>query len=158
MQSESDMLRPVKRSNGDSNARINVLGLSSLLFVMACAMPALVIRDGERVDSWEGWFLLTFGWGGLFQAQFAWLANLLLVGAALLVWRRRYVGAAVTSGMALPLALDTAAMFSQPVAIGDEVRPCFLQRFGPGFFLWLASFLVVLGGACWLVRRRRREG
>ena len=137
-----------------------VIALSLLLFLTACATPALEMRvepSAERFDLWPGWFLCLFGWLGILVLQFGWYANLFLPPALLFLGLRLWVAALVVSGLGLLLAGDTFLLAIMPLPNGDDVdQHLYLNRPLIGCDLWVASMAVVaIAAVVRLVRRRR---
>jgi hypothetical protein len=124
---------------------------------MACAMPALVLTRSGAQEEWSGAVAVTSGCLGPFFGQFAWFANLPAGIAAVLLFRRRYNWAIGWAATAILIAIDSLALFHQPIPSdeGNVGPPYILQHFGPGFFLWLASLGVLFLGA--LVLRIREK-
>ncbi|MBN9684916.1 MULTISPECIES: hypothetical protein [unclassified Corallococcus] len=81
--------RPATSAHAQSQQRTRLIacGASALLFVLACATPAMtVFNTGQRAEEhlW-GMVLLLLGWLGAFMFQFGWYANLLLALAFVLL-------------------------------------------------------------------------
>ncbi|HZU15624.1 MAG TPA: hypothetical protein VFD01_03320 [Candidatus Dormibacteraeota bacterium] len=137
-----------------------MIALSLLLFLTACATPALEMRvepSAGRLDAWPGWFLCLFGWLGILVLQFGWYANLFLPPALLLLGLRLWVAALVVSGIGLLLAGDTFLLAITPLPNGDDVgHRLYLNRPLIGCDLWLASMAVVAAAAVVSLVRRSR--
>jgi hypothetical protein len=131
--------------------RLAVIGLSAALYLIACATPALVF-SGRGMETWFGFEALAIGWLGTFFWQFAWYANLLMPIAWLLVFVRRWIGAAVTTVLALVLAANTFLLYTGEIP-GDEGGIVMLTFEYPhvGFAFWMLSMIVVLAGAVGLL-------
>jgi hypothetical protein len=126
------------------------------LFLIACAVPALVFHTGAKRGSdvwvWEGYrsvsglaLLLTglfFGW---FQANFAAYANLLLWLSWFQYARRSFKAARLTSGMALLLSAETLQLVFKPLDFDEGgVVKGYLTAPQVGFFCWFASMVIIL--------------
>jgi hypothetical protein len=138
-----------------------VIGLAFFLLLLACALPALVMsRGGGAEESWPGIQVLGLGWMGPLIGQLGWYANL-PAGLALpfLLFRRCFIAAGILA-VSLLLSLHTLALFHQeiPANEGGVGPPYVLQRLGPGFYLWVASLLVLFLGSLALGVQERRKG
>lgn len=131
-----------------SRRYVSALSLASLaLFLLACALPALQVHylTPSDTDTFFGWQLLFWGWMGPLELQFAWCANLALPIVAFLLLLRLWVPAALVAAAGLLIASDTFAMFFQPTYIpGTRI---YLTMPLIGFYLWMASFAVLLARA-----------
>ena len=140
----------------DGWLRAAIIGGSLLLWLLACRLPAMSLREvpaAPAVVTWSGGGALAAGWLGASVLQFAWCANPVLPLALALVFFRRWAAAAAVSGLALVLGLDTLTLYWQGVPNADSPQTLYLARLLPGYFVWLASFALVV--ACCLVRWRR---
>jgi hypothetical protein len=142
---------PAGRPTVDRLPRLAVVGLSVALYLVACATPALVF-SGRGTETWFGIEALATGWLGIFVGQFAWFANPLLAIAWLLVLLRRWIGATVTTVLALLVAANTFQLYAGEIP-GDEGGVVKLHFEYPhvGFAFWMLSMFVVLVGAVGLL-------
>lgn len=125
-------------------------GLSCLLFVVACALPAIEGQSfgetGSSIASHAGVLVLVFGWIGVLQGQFAWLANPLLLLTWILLLARRWTMAilvgilafvAGSQTFAAPGSTYTTSLLSTMVVRGLQL----------GAYIWFASlFAAVVAG------------
>ncbi|WP_374134920.1 hypothetical protein [Sphingomonas sp.] len=109
-------------------------GLLSL-WALSLALPVAVIREG---DIWQGWMVLAFGFLGILNGQFGWLANWVFLPATFagMVLRRPSRRLLVTV-LVLLVPLVAGTMAWREVVYDDGVHA--VMRFGPGYFLWLAA-------------------
>jgi hypothetical protein len=122
-----------------------VIAVSLALYAVSLVLPAtLGIRMMSAGGMDRGYGLLIGGWLGVMQGQFAWLANPVYFLALWFVYRGRWRAIAL-SAFAAVLALDTLDLYrtgtfsdSGPVPFGGVLA---------GYWVWLASILVVLAGA-----------
>lgn len=121
---------------------------STVLFVLACALPALEFKRNEAgIEVWEGIQVAFIGGLGLLLGQFAWLANPLLLGAWLsLLWRRR-IPTVLCASLALLVGTHTFALFGQSIPADEaNVSKLSLSRLREGTWLWFGSMGIVLTG------------
>ncbi len=137
--------------------RFVVLGLVVLMYLIACATPALEFNDPDDAI-YYGFRIVIVGWLGALIGQFGWFANLfLLVGIFLLLFRR-WIATFVSTVLGLAIALQTLMLFSQPVPADEAgIRHVELQHIKIGFYFWLAS-LLCLGVGVLILRNRERAG
>jgi hypothetical protein len=112
---------------------------------LACALPALQVRFGTAAGTIPGYQLLFYGWMGPLELQFAWCANFALPIAVILLLRRLWVPAAVVGAAGLLVASDTFALFFRPTAVPGVLISLTMPLIG--FYLWMASFAVLLATA-----------
>jgi hypothetical protein len=140
-----------------SPARFIVLGVSLILFSIACLLPALVFLGNSGTDIWQGYRILVFGWMGPMFGQFAWCANPLLLISMVTLVLRRWVITIVISILTLLLAANTFLLFFQEVPADEAgVNMLELQYLHVGAYLWFVSILTILIGAVilWWVEAR----
>lgn len=132
-------------------------GTGLLLWTASLVLPAMrlcaVHPDMEIADfSREGLWFLVGGWGGLFEGQFGWLANPLLLSACLFLLAGLRPALLLSAGC-LGLALTALWLGGHVFHFeGGPYRNC---GFGPGFWLWLAACAVpAVWAACELIRAR----
>jgi hypothetical protein len=143
--------------------RILIIGISAVLYSIACIVPALAFVNNNYADSyqtWSGFDLLAIGWMGVLIGQLGWYANpLLWLGVVALLLRRLYIAMALVC-LSLCLALNTFFLYLQPVpADAASTNRLLFQHPQVGFFLWIGSILVIGAGAVFLwVLERNRAG
>lgn len=137
--------RPV-RGVDDSRPRFIACGVSIVLFVIACLLPAMVVRVPHSGYSMQtGFELLWFGPLGVFSLNFGWCANPLLVVALIMLALGKDPKALRFGVVACVLGASSVINLTHP----PEVREP-----GIGFFVWLASLLVVPATAILLQERQ----
>ena len=135
--------------------------LSSLaLYVLACATPAVATYDtvNREYDVLFGAELLLIGVLGIFAFNYGWFANFFLAGAGFALLLRKDRTALVLGVLAVLMGLDTLYWYEKPMLATSKanyVQTGELRLRYPsiGFFLWMASMLVLVGAV--LVLRRR---
>jgi len=153
----------IRRPTRPDPARFLLLAASLLLFIVACALPAVVFRtfsggvpDGDDKSS-AGIVLLLIGGLGIFAGQFAWLANFPLAVSWFTLLFRAYRLSFVFALLAALIALDTLALYSNSIPADEAgTREQFLIHLQAGFFLWLAAMLLVAAGSVVLRIRQKR--
>jgi hypothetical protein len=141
-------------------ARFIVLGISLILFSIACLLPALVFLGNSGTDIWQGYRILFLGWMGPMFGQFAWCANPLLLVSMVTLVIRRWVITIVVSILTLFLAANTFLLFFQEVPADEAgVNMLELQYLHVGAYLWFVSILTILIGAVilWWVEARNAK-
>lgn len=115
------------------------------LYAIACCLPALAFRKtGSPDDIMLGLRALAVGWSGIFAGVFGWYANpLWLLGLALTALRKP-TAAAIAGVVAVIIACTVFSDLGRELP-GDEgnVTKTAILRVLPGFYVWVASFLVL---------------
>lgn len=126
-----------------SNRNYLFVGVSLLLFVMACATPCLEMSQ-KSDPVWYGLRILVLGWMGFLAGQFAWFANpLWLIGVVAFAFRKWSV-ALISLGLALFFALNTLLLFVMPLPADEsKINNTSLVRLRIGFYLWLAGMALL---------------
>jgi hypothetical protein len=106
-----------------------------LLWLGSLFLPTLRTNGAD----WDpGWWLLASGWLGLLIGQLAWLANPLLILAALLLLRGRgRTALGIVGGALLLLWLQMALTGALVDNEGGIAHP--IERRYAGFWLWMAA-------------------
>ena len=103
-------------------------------------------KDGYHI----GLIALGFGWTALYSGVLSWLANvtwLMTVVATALRWR---IAALSLSVLSIGLVLDAFAFLGTKVPLDEGgANNGTVIAFGPGYYFWLASF-VLLAIAAWM--------
>ncbi|RKH69218.1 hypothetical protein [Corallococcus aberystwythensis] len=142
--------RPV-RDVDDSNARLTACGVSIGLFVIACFMPALITRTphGGGDSAVNGAFLLLIGSTAVVSGNFGWFANPLLAVSLVMLAMGKDRKALWWGGTACVLGLSS--IFGMH-SYNSDVRGTAI-----GFYVWMASLLVVPVAASRLSQRDTRS-
>src|SRR5581483_1798639 len=109
-----------------------------ILYTLACFLPAL-----NGTMHLPGWEALVFGWmafGGGLGALGAWFANIPLAIAGILLLTSHYKWAAILAVCSILCGLQTLTITEY--LDGDWLVK--VNGGGPGFYVWLASMLVIL--------------
>jgi hypothetical protein len=128
--------------------------LSIALFVLCLTQDGYYIA-GRNPRAWSPAIgLLLLGWIGLSEHAFAWIANPLMFLAWFFAWKSKPGRALVLSGLAL---VFMASFLSEKRILSDENGgTSAITGYGPGFWLWLASAAVMMGGAAMALFRSRQ--
>ena len=126
-----------------------VLLTSLACYALACIFPALnFVNSGNGPDPMNGLNILLLGWMGVFIGQFAWFANPFIALSALILLFRQWLAAIIAILIGLAISLNTFALFGQEIPADEaNVNKLTLVSLGPGYYLWVASMLVILLGA-----------
>ena len=134
--------------------RREIVGIAASCYVAACFAPVLRFDQIENATRppqiMKGYEALLLGWQGIFVGNFAWTANVLLLASAVLLLTSHARAAAICAGIALVVGLQTLMLLGARV-IADEggVTHMTMSRLYIGFYLWIASIVVVLAGSLW---------
>lgn len=135
-------------------AERKVIAASAALYAASLILPAIAetYPGGMRIDE-QGYLILAMGWMGILIGQVGWFANPVWLLAVVLLWRRRWTGAARASGAAVLLGAVSFALYSTgiPSDSGDTIKAGLLI----GFWVWWSSLWVLAAGAVTLRRRAR---
>ena len=126
--------------------------MAVLLWGLAVALPVWDTRS-NNYGEWavvRGFLPAILGWLGLLVVCPAWFANLLLIPAGIMLFKRRRGGFAV-SLVALAVA---ASAYMLPGIYGDNDEAVIVGRL-IGFYLWLGSFLVIAVACAFLATDRK---
>lgn len=131
-----------------------VLGVAAVM-ILSLPLEAARFTPGSNELSWPGLAFMTCGFmGGCNPTPlWGWFGNpLWLLGLLLVAFGRRPAIAAMGTALfalGLLVALDSLRLSSAGLAPNEGgVVTHHLAAFGPGFYVWLTSFVVgILGGA-----------
>jgi hypothetical protein len=144
----------------EQRTRLAIVALALIAYIAACAAPALrfdlLERASESPQVMKGFEVALLGWQAIFVGNLGWIANPLLFLSLLFILMRAWSIAAVCATLALLFALHSLMLVGDRI-IADEggVTHMVLSRMYSGFYLWLASILIVAGGSIWWWRRAR---
>jgi hypothetical protein len=129
---------------GSKRTRNVLLLVAIALYLVACVMPALCVEQYRDVTSVPGWFTLMLGWIPMFGLQFAWLANLLGLGALIASDRRFGTMPPILLALgAVLVAQQTWMLIGTRTALDDEGHEYLFTAPGIGFYLWVLSFILI---------------
>jgi hypothetical protein len=136
--------------------------VSLIFFVLACVFPALVfsnlLKDNEQIIA--GWGALFFGPIAMYDGQFAWCANPLLLFSMVALSFRSWKITIFLSVLTLLMATNSLLLFRHPLFMGcdgcsgDSSNLYLLQYFHIGFYFWIASIMTI--GIAAVVRMREQ--
>jgi hypothetical protein len=140
--------------------RKSILYASPVLYAVSLILPGLYTgivthRVGytTTVEPMYGYQILEWGWYGTLGLMFAWFANAtavlaFLVGALLEEHRKGLM----LSFMSVLLGLQTITLIYAPtkdcgpgIDLGAPLPPCSVFNLGIGYYVWMLSFVVLLG-------------
>jgi len=125
--------------------RYGLLYLSMALFAVCLANDGYYI-SGASPRAWSpAWGLLLVGWIGILSGGAAWLANPVLFLAWFMFYSGRYWRAALLALIAAALILSFLSV--KMVIASEATTYAKVIGYGPGYWLWLASALVLLIGS-----------
>jgi hypothetical protein len=133
-----------------------LIGFSLLMFVIACATPAMVFDK----ETWPGVQVLALGWQGVFLGQFAWFANAFWFLSLLLAFFRRWLLALAATFITLVVALDALSFLNTTVPLDEGfVNTMVFKSYHVGYYFWMASIGITGLGAVvmWLITRNRHR-
>ncbi len=110
-------------------------------------MDVFTLERNDRVQVWDGTFVLTMGWGAIIEGQFAWFSNILFWGAnfCLLLAERKPKAIWMLGTSTLLLFAVIQAWTWQETTW--NVTYSIVSR-EPGFWFWSAA---IAGLASWLI-------
>lgn len=124
-----------------------------LLSILLLGVASLLPTGGFRAESgapveWAGHTFLLCGWAGPLQRLtiVGWYANPLLWTSWIVLALRRYVASAFLLLIALCFAVSSVTLFGAEIYQNEGgVNNLQLRAFLPGFYVWLAAFVVPFG-------------
>ncbi|HEX7588884.1 MAG TPA: hypothetical protein VF478_11255 [Anaerolineae bacterium] len=134
-------------------ASLVIIGISLILYVIACATPAMVFDK----ETWLGIEVLIIGWQGLFLGQLAWFANAFWFVSLLLAFFRRWILTLTASFVTMLIALDALSFVGTKVPLDEAfVNTMLFRSYHVGFYFWIASLGIVGLGALvmWIISIR----
>lgn len=120
------------------NRWIVLLG-SGLLYGISLFFPAFALKEGQS-SFLPGFVCLLFGFG-----EFAWYANPLYFASLITLLLKKTYLTALLSCSALAIAVTTIWIEQLPRDASGETTT--VVGYGPAFYLWLSSMLVILGAS-----------
>lgn len=123
--------------------------LSVTLFVIS------LTQDGFYTGAhnpWPGWNILLTGWLELMYLKVNWFANPVLLLAYFFMLIKQYGLAAIAS---LTSVIFAASFLARKTIVMDTISH--ITGYGIGYWLWLASFIIMLLSSLYLFYVSRRE-
>jgi hypothetical protein len=133
--------------------------LSIALYVFACCLPVLEFKNSGNKpnDIMWGYNALAVGWSGIFAGVVPWYANPFgILGLVFAFFRKRLFG--VVAGIfSVAIALTTFHYIGQELPADEGgVNHTTIIRVLPGYYIWLASLVMVATGAVLQKSKMRR--
>jgi hypothetical protein len=144
-----------------------LLWTALVLFVLSLLLPSVSLDRAARIDlqcvapNWSaGLNFLVLGPTGFLDGQFGWIANPLMLFAALTKNRKSSFAltAIVLAAATVAVALAAGTAFSFTSVWGDRGGDFEVCGFGPGYYLWLACSVLVLIATSLRTIRRLSDG
>lgn len=142
----------------DSNYRMTTIGISLVLYAIACASPAMLLVHGDTLEPPLGFNLLCMSPLGFLIGQYCGFANVLYVMTigvfAAKLWRQAFIFG-ITS-VIVGLTSLSLWWLGFPSNEGDVGPRTFLKYPLIGFYFWLGS-MAVLSMASYMADREKQE-
>ena len=121
------------------------------LWGLALLLPVAVVT---KDDIWQGWMVLLFGGLAVLFGQFGWFANWIFLPATVIGMTGARPPRSLAITLIVLLALFTSdALLWRDVSYDNGSHD--IQRFGAGYYLWIAAMLGCLAWQIVEVRARR---
>jgi hypothetical protein len=136
----------------------SIFWLSVALFALCLTQDGYFIA-GNSPRAWSPAIgLLLVGWIGMSQKFFEWLANPLLILAWFFFWKSKPGRASIFSSLAF--LFMTSFLLEKRVLSDENGRTAAITGYGLGYWLWIASAVVMMAaaGMALLEDRRRTPG
>jgi hypothetical protein len=134
-----------------SDYKNTVAVVVTLLFLISLTLPAIIFSDN---DFHRGFAVLIYGILGALAGDFAWFANPLFLAALVTFSARAFSVSGVMALMCVGLA---STSFYAKAALVTFSTPATIKSLASGFYVWLASFVVLLIASVyfWIAARQR---
>lgn len=94
----------------------------------------------EKNAPYYGWKILILGWAGIFDYAVAWYANPAFIATIILYINNQPT--CITSAK-IALALAVTSLLYRNIW-SEDGTPEHIANYGPAFYLWLSSFILIL--------------
>lgn len=94
----------------------------------------------EKSGPYYGWTILLLGWAGILDYTIAWYANPAFV-AAMILYMNNHPACITLAKIALALAMSSLLYRN---IWSEDGTPEHIASYGPAFYLWLLSFVLML--------------
>ena len=138
-----------------------IIALSLLCYFMACVFPPFHYSDMAIDDFFGGLFCVLFGWAGiLFHQGFlkiyflAWYSNITYIFAIRYLIKSKYKRFCICSLFTLGLSFLFAFC---PEVIIDEAGHKQKITMAAGYYLWVASFFILLIGGIYILFEKSKK-
>ena len=123
--------------------------LSISIFAVALTQDGFYLDHAPR-NAWApGWGEFAVGWISLFSGTLAWLGNPLLIASWITLFRGRVKLSALLAFFSLLFMLSF--LLNKRIVINEAGSESGIAGYGLGYWLWILSALVAVGGA-WQAR------
>jgi len=127
----------------------NAFLTSVALWIISMFLPIAFSDLGQPI---YGWRILIIGWFGPLDRMFAWYANPLAIGGVVLILRKRITAATAVVAIALVFAAQSFTWREIPSDQSAEI----VDHLSFGFYVWLASLVVLLGTTRFISRNNAK--
>lgn len=117
-----------------------ILVISIIIFIIALALPAVYTKSSEMY----GLACFLLGWAELSGDGTAWLANPLFFLAGIFLLFKQPKISAVFSFLGICMALYY--LTAEAITVNEAGHRYPIVSYGPGYYLWIGSFLFLLIG------------
>jgi hypothetical protein len=136
-----------------SNNKNVVAVVALVMFCVSLALPAIIFSDN---DYHRGYAVLIYGILGSLAGDFAWFANPVFIGAYITFCARAF---AMSSLFSLVCVVFAATSYTAKSALISFSSPATIKSLASGFYLWMASFVVLLVASVllWFMSQKQRN-
>ncbi|WP_292008652.1 hypothetical protein [Chryseobacterium sp.] len=125
--------------------------ISIILLIISLFLPA-GIAGGKSIDTLMCFLL---GWFVLFDGEISWLANPMLIISWFCLAINKTKISTITSLLAVLLSLSF--LFSKEIILNEAGHKGPIESYGLGYFLWLASCMVILAGSLLILKTKNKK-
>ncbi|ASK31616.1 hypothetical protein CEY12_16515 [Chryseobacterium sp. T16E-39] len=130
--------------------RYTILIISIILFSVALAFPAVYTQNSEMY----GLACFMLGWADLTGDGTAWLANPLFFIAGFFLLIKQVKISIVFSFFAICMSLYYLS--AETITVNEAGTKSPIVSYGPGYYLWITSFLSLLIGSVIILRSSQK--
>jgi hypothetical protein len=126
------------------------------VFLLSLMLPGFHYAGADPSSGMAGIQLVAIGWVAVAAGIFAWLGNPLLLTAWVCFFLRKTALSATFSALAMLAMLEFLIHLNEKLQSMSNSPPSTIAACGPGYYLWLASSVLMLGAAV-VARLRPKE-
>lgn len=117
--------------------------LSILIYIVSLTMPIYSTAGFEDVENyWEGAYLLLIGIFGVFIGVYAWLANPLFLGVAIIFWTTDYRKRMLFFSV-LAILLSLSFLLNDTILVNEAGHYKAIAERRCGYWLWVSSMVLM---------------